>query len=68
MSPKVSEQQESIDTLTELINKDTLKTMQLLGFNYKEAIGASLTEVSASTIQKCLGGYNQKGKSNPRKK
>ena len=28
-----------------LLNKDTLKTMQLIGFNYKEGIGRPLTEV-----------------------
>lgn len=37
--------------ITNLINKDTLKTMQLLGFNYKEAIGEPLTEVCAMTIK-----------------
>lgn len=29
---------------------DTLKTMQLLGFNYKAAIGEPLTEICANAI------------------
>ena len=31
--------------IEQLISKDTLKTMQLLGFNYKEAIGEPHTEI-----------------------
>lgn len=65
-SPKVNEQQENIDILVGLINKDTLKTMQLLGFNYKEAIGIPLTEVCANAINKHLGGA--KTQRNQRKK
>lgn len=60
MSPEVEKQKDSIDTFIKLINKDTLKTMQLLGFNYKEAIGIPLTEVCASTIHKNLGGDKQR--------
>ena len=37
--------------LVALFNKDTLKTMQLLGFNYKEAIGQPLTEVCSNAIR-----------------
>ncbi|HBC30470.1 MAG TPA: hypothetical protein DC024_04385 [Clostridiales bacterium] len=33
-----------------LINADTLKAMQLLGFNYKAAIGDPLTELCANAI------------------
>jgi hypothetical protein len=55
-SSQLSENQESIEVLVKLVNKDTLKTMQLLGFNYKEAIGQPLTEVCASSIQRNLGG------------
>ncbi|MPM69444.1 hypothetical protein SDC9_116389 [bioreactor metagenome] len=40
-----------MNTLVELLNKDTLKTMQLLGFNYKEAIGQPLTEVCSNAIK-----------------
>lgn len=42
-----------------LVSKDTLKTMQLLGFNYKEAIGQPLTEACANAITRSLGGNNQ---------
>lgn len=52
----IGENQQNIELLLQLINKDTLKTMQLLGFNYREAIGQPLTEVCASSIKKSLGG------------
>ena len=32
-------------------NVDTLKTMQLLGFNYKEAIGIPLTKLCTQAIE-----------------
>ena len=35
---KVEEQAKSYEQLKELISVDTLKTMQLLGFNYKAAV------------------------------
>lgn len=54
--PTVNKQKENIDLIVNLINKDTLKTMQLLGFNYKEAIGQPLTEACANAIQRNLGG------------
>jgi archaellum component FlaC len=54
-SPKVNENQQNIELLIQLVNKDTLKTMQLLGFNYKEAIGQPLTEVCATAIQRSFG-------------
>jgi len=60
ISPKVSEQEANIDVLISLINKDTLKTMQLLGFNFKEAIGIPLTEACAGAINKHLGRSNEK--------
>ena len=40
---KVKKQVESYEQIKELISVDTLKTMQLLGFNYKAAIGEPLT-------------------------
>lgn len=58
MTSTESKKQENIDVLINLINKDTLKTMQLLGFNYKKAIGEPLTEVCANAIHKHLGGEN----------
>ncbi|WP_371377406.1 hypothetical protein [Sporomusa aerivorans] len=40
---RVKTQAESYEQIKELISVDTLKTMQLLGFNYKAAIGEPLT-------------------------
>ena len=45
------EDTQSLESLVELIDIDTLKTMQLLGFNYKEAIGKPLTELCANQIK-----------------
>lgn len=39
----VESQVESYEQIKELISVDTLKTMQLIGFNYKSAIGEPLT-------------------------
>ena len=39
----VTKQLETYEQIKELISVDTLKTMQLLGFNYKSAIGEPLT-------------------------
>lgn len=41
---------ESVKPLKDLISVDTLKTMQLLGFNYKDAIGLPLTKLCANAI------------------
>ena len=41
---------ESLETLKDLVSADTLKTMQLLGFNYKAAIGEPLTNLCADAI------------------
>lgn len=41
----------SIESAKEIINVDTLKSMQLLGFNYKKAIGEPLTELCADKIK-----------------
>ena len=51
---KVKSQVESYEQIKELISVDTLKTMQLLGFNYKAAIGEPLTEICANAISKFL--------------
>ena len=56
MSPQV-ENIESLEQLKELISVDTLKTMQLLGFNYKAAIGEPLTKLCADVIS----GIGKKG-------
>ena len=47
---KVTAQVESYEQIKELISIDTLKTMQLLGFNYKAAIGEPLTQICANAI------------------
>lgn len=41
---------ESFNAIKDLISIDTLKTMQLLGFNYKAAIGEPLTQLCANAI------------------
>ncbi|PIC98216.1 hypothetical protein [Sporosarcina sp. P29] len=47
----------AMESLVQLISLDTLRTMQLLGFNYKKAIGEPLTELCADKI-KSLGDSN----------
>ena len=42
---------DTANSLKGLISKDVLKTMQLLGFNYKEAIGDPLTKLCAEKIE-----------------
>lgn len=41
----------AVESVKEIINVDTLKSMQLLGFNYKKAIGEPLTELCADKIK-----------------
>lgn len=41
---------EDFTQIKELISTDTLKTMQLLGFNFKAAIGEPLTQLCAGAI------------------
>ena len=43
---------ETLEVFKDLISVDTLKTMQLLGFNYKAAIGEPLTQLCATAITK----------------
>jgi len=45
---------DSFNSLLDLLNADTLKTLQLLGYNYKEAIGIPLTEATANFISSKL--------------
>lgn len=47
---KINTQVDSYEQIKELISVDTLKTMQLLGFNYKSAIGEPLTNICAKAI------------------
>lgn len=47
---EIESQIQSFEQVKELITVDTLKTMQLLGFNYKEAIGDPLTIILRNFI------------------
>lgn len=55
-SEKRSQQVAAFEQIRALISADTLRTMQLLGFNYKAAIGEPLTELCASAIKKIGNG------------
>ena len=54
---RIYAQADSYEQIKELISVDTLKTMQLLGFNYKAAIGEPLTQICANAISS-LGAKN----------
>lgn len=41
---------EDFEAFKDLVSVDTLKTMQLLGFNFKKAIGEPFTQLCANTI------------------
>ena len=62
-SPQQGESLSAFEPLKDLISVDTLKTMQLLGFNYKAAIGEPLTQLCADTIS----GWNKKSPVNRKK-
>lgn len=47
---KIEIQVQGYEQIKELISVDTLKSMQLLGFNYKAAIGEPLTQLCANAI------------------
>ena len=47
---RVQKQIETMEQVKNLISVDTLKTMQLLGFNYKAAIGEPMTLISTRSI------------------
>ncbi len=53
-SPTNKLPKEQVDSIKALISKDTLKSMQLLGFNYRKAIGEPLTNCCATLIEKRL--------------
>lgn len=55
---KIQKQIESYEQIKALISVDTLKTMQLLGFNYKAAIGEPLTQICADAISN-IGNKNK---------
>lgn len=54
------DKQMEVTDIVKLIDKDVLKTMQLLGFNYKEAIGQPLTDLCRDYINsKSISNSNQ---------
>ena len=57
MSPNTN--LDSFERFKDLISVDTLKSMQLLGFNYKKAIGEPLTELCATKIESLGKGNNK---------
>lgn len=65
---KKSDQEEAFEQLRALISADTLRTMQLLGFNYKAAIGEPLTEICANAIRRLGKSGQNSGGHQPRKK
>lgn len=48
----------SVQALSSILSVDTLKAIQLLGFDYKKAIGDPLTDVCADFIRAKLGKKN----------
>ena len=58
---------EAIESAKELVSKDVLKTMQLLGFNYRAAIGEPLTKLCADAISSLGASKTQNNSSNRRK-
>lgn len=57
---KARAQIDAINGIKGLISKDVLKTMQLLGFNYKAAIGEPLTELCANKIKGVVNSSQRK--------
>ncbi|MCK1995600.1 hypothetical protein MPH61_24015 [Peribacillus muralis] len=66
-SETTKDQEDGFEMLLDLVTVDTLKTMQLLGFNYKKAIGEPLTEICAEKI-KNWGNLNSKQNGNGKRK
>lgn len=54
----IKKQRETYTQLTELIQVDTLRTMQLLGFNYKRAIGEPLTKIISDSLLRSVSQDN----------
>ena len=51
--------EKSIDVLLNLLNSDTLKTLQLLGYNYKKAIGEPLAQITSDFLKNKLNTKKQ---------
>lgn len=64
---KATSQAESYEQIKDLISVDTLKTMQLLGFNFKAAIGEPLTQICANAISNLSNKGTPPSRTNNRK-
>lgn len=67
---KNEENKESYDIIKNLINPDSMKTLQLLGYSFKEGLGTPLTELTAAKIRSYIPENNMsknKGKPNRNK-
>ncbi len=62
ISKKAKAQVDVVNGMKGLLSKDVLKTMQLLGFNFKAAIGEPLTELCASKIKGVAANASRKRK------
>jgi len=58
---------ENLNQLKGIVSIDTLKAMQLLGFNYKKAIGEPLTDICAAGINSWCRSSIQKQNNKKRK-
>ncbi len=59
---------DGFSAIKDLISVDTLKTMQLLGFNYKAAIGEPLTQLCAQKISSIGSSKTQGSGGKPQKR
>lgn len=60
-------QRETMEQFRELINADTLRIMQLLGFNYKAAIGEPPTRLCADKNEQFGNKHSTQNKAHRRK-
>ncbi len=65
--PKTEQSSGAILAIEALLSSETLKILQLLGFNYKEAIGIPLTALVAQAIQNQTNKLNSNKITNNRK-
>ena len=60
---EVKKRREGLQQFRKLVSTDTLRTMQLLGFNYKAAIGEPLTRLCAEKIASLSKGLDSPARS-----
>lgn len=58
-SPEGQQMARSIDALKPLLSVETANILQLLGFNFREAIGEPLTRLTAKTIESKINSSEQ---------